>query len=164
MNHDIKGHIRFLKTVDINSFLASDNPLKMVLASPTDRKCQRYPLVLKLNVTWARPLRLVILYFLKWKILSDDRRLYLHDSKWNSGSDVDGLTHTKQLLNLLCIVYKLFIILEALFDLICPSQQFNLSTRRCFLWILNFSFKVSIVISCYLLQISGYLQNWPLLS
>ena len=42
--------------------------------------------------------------FFKWKILSDDRRLYLYDSKWNSRSDVDGL-HTKQLLNLLCIVY-----------------------------------------------------------
>ena len=82
------------------------NRLKMVLASPNDRKCQSYPLVLKLNVTLARTLRLVILYLFKWKILSDDRRLYLHDSKWNSGSDVDGLTHTKQLLNLLCIVYS----------------------------------------------------------
>ena len=40
-----------------------------------------YPLVLKLNVTLARPLRLVILNFFKWKILSDDRRLYLHNSK-----------------------------------------------------------------------------------
>ena len=77
----------------------------MVSASPNDQKYPRYPLVLKLNVTLARPLRLIILYFLKWKILSDDRRLYLHDSKWNSRSDVDGLTHTKQLLNLLCIVY-----------------------------------------------------------
>ena len=43
--------------------------------------------------------------FFKWKILSDDRSLYLHASQWNSRSDVDGLTHTKQLLNLLCIVY-----------------------------------------------------------
>ena len=34
------------------------------------------------------------------KLLSDDRHLYLHNSK----SDVDGLTHTKQLLNLLCIL------------------------------------------------------------
>ena len=73
--------------------------------SPNDQKCPRYPLVLKLNVTLARPLRLVIVYFFKWKILSDDRRLNLHDSIWNSRSDVDGLTHTKQLLNLLCIVY-----------------------------------------------------------
>ena len=48
----------------------------------------------------------VILYFLRWKFLSDDRRLYLHDSKWNSKSDVDGLTHTEQLLNILCIVYS----------------------------------------------------------
>ena len=59
----------------------------MVSASPNDQKYPRYPLVLKLNVTLARPLRLVILYFLKWKILSDDRRMYLHDSKWNSRSD-----------------------------------------------------------------------------
>ena len=50
-------------------------------ASPNDQKYPRYPLVSKLNVTLARPLRLVILYFFKWKILSDDRRLYLHDSK-----------------------------------------------------------------------------------
>ena len=77
----------------------------MVSAPPDDQKYPRYPLVLKLNVTLARPLRLVILYFFNWKILSDGRRLYLHDSKWNSRSDVDGLTHTKQLLNLLCIVY-----------------------------------------------------------
>ena len=49
----------------------------MVLASPNDQKYPRYLLVLKLNVTLARPLRLVNLYFFKWKILSDDRRLYL---------------------------------------------------------------------------------------
>ena len=62
-------------------FSVTKQSLKMVLASLNNRKCQRYPLVLKLNVTLARPLRLVILYFFKWKILSDDRRLYLHDSK-----------------------------------------------------------------------------------
>ena len=55
--------------------------LKMVSASPNDQKYPRYPLVLKSNVTLARPLRLVTLYFFKWNILSDDRRLYLHDSK-----------------------------------------------------------------------------------
>ena len=33
----------------------------------------------------------------KWKILSDDRRLHLHDSKRNSRADVNGLTHTKQI-------------------------------------------------------------------
>ena len=70
---------------------------------PNDQKNPRYPLVLKLNVTLARPLRLVILYLSKRKILTDDRRLYLHDSKWNSRSNVDGLTHTKQLLNLFII-------------------------------------------------------------
>ena len=76
----------------------------MVSTSLNNQKYSRYPLVLKLNVALARPLRLVILYFFEWKILSDDRRLYLHDNKWNSKFDVDGLTHTKQLLNLLCIV------------------------------------------------------------
>ena len=77
----------------------------MVSASPNDQKYTRYPLVLKLNVILARLLRLVIQYLFKWKILSDDRPLYLHDSKCNSRSDVEGLTNTKQLLNLLCIVY-----------------------------------------------------------
>ena len=77
----------------------------MFLASLNDQKYPRCPLALKFNVTLARPLRLVIPYFFQWKFLSDVRRLYLHDSKWNLRSDVDGLTHTKQLLNLLCIVY-----------------------------------------------------------
>ena len=76
----------------------------MVSASPNDQKCPRDPLVLKLNATLTRSLRSEILYFFKWKILSDDRRLYFHDSKRNSRSDVDGLNHTKQLLNLSCIV------------------------------------------------------------
>ena len=44
-------------------FLWPNNRLKMALASPNDQKYPRYPLVLKLNVTLARPLRLVILYF-----------------------------------------------------------------------------------------------------
>ena len=85
--------------------------LKMFLASQNDQKYPRYPLAFKLNVTLARPLRLVIPYFFKWKLLSDVRRLYLHDSKWNLRSDVDGLTHTKQLLNLLCIVYMIHTVL-----------------------------------------------------
>ena len=79
--------------------------MNIVSASHNDQKYPRYPLVLKLNVTLARMLRLVIRYFFKWKFLSDDRRLYLHASKLNSRSDVDRLTHTKQLLKLLCIVY-----------------------------------------------------------
>ena len=45
-------------------------------ASPNDQKYPLYPLILKLNVTLARPMSLVILFF-KWKILSDDRRLYM---------------------------------------------------------------------------------------
>ena len=62
-------------------FSVTKQSFEMVLASPNDQKYLRYPLVLKLNVTLARPLRLVILYFFKWKISSDDRRLYLYDSK-----------------------------------------------------------------------------------
>ena len=72
----------------------------MVLASPNDQKCPRYTLVLKFNVTLARPLRLVILYFF------NEKSCIFNDSKWNLKSDVDGLTHTKQLLNLMCIVYR----------------------------------------------------------
>ena len=56
-------------------------------------------------VTLARPLRLIILYFLM-EILVRWSALYLHDSKWNLRSDVDGLNHTKYLLNLVCIVYN----------------------------------------------------------
>ena len=37
--------------------------LENVLASPNDQKYPRYPLALKLNVTLAQPLRLVIPYF-----------------------------------------------------------------------------------------------------
>ena len=55
--------------------------------------------------------------FFKWKFLSDDLGLYLHDSKLNSRSDVDGLTHTKQLLNLLCIVYVHEVLVNRLFKL-----------------------------------------------
>ena len=40
-----------------------NNRLKIISASPNDQTYPRYPLVLKLNVTLARPLRLVILYF-----------------------------------------------------------------------------------------------------
>ena len=87
----------------------------MFLASLNDKKYPRYPLALKFNVTLARPLRLVIPYFFQWKFLWDVRRLYLHDSKWNWRSDVDGLTHTKQLLNLLCIVYIVWFL--KLFDI-----------------------------------------------
>ena len=69
-----------------------NNRFKMVLASPNDQKYSHYPLALKFNVTLARPLRLVILYFLKCKLLSDNRHLYLHNSKWNLRYGVDGLT------------------------------------------------------------------------
>ena len=72
---------------------------------PDDKKYPRYTLALKFKVILARPLRLFIPYFFKWKFLSDVRRLYLHDSKWNLRYYVVGVTHTKQLLNLLCIVY-----------------------------------------------------------
>ena len=62
-------------------FLVTKQSFENGFGFPNDQKYPPYPLVLKLNVTLARPLRLVILYFLKWKILSNDRRLYLHDSK-----------------------------------------------------------------------------------
>ena len=45
-------------------FSVTNNRLKLVSASSNDQKYPRYPLVLKLNVTLARPLRLVILYFI----------------------------------------------------------------------------------------------------
>ena len=61
-------------------FSVTKQSLENVLGSTNDQKCPRYPLVLKLNVTLARPLRLVIPYFFERKFLSDDRRLYLHDS------------------------------------------------------------------------------------
>ena len=44
-----------------------NNRLKMVSASSNGQKYPRYPLVLKLNVTLARPLRWAILYFLNGK-------------------------------------------------------------------------------------------------
>ena len=62
-------------------FSVTKQSFKMVLASHNNRKYPRYLLVLKLNITLVWPLRLVILYFFKWKTLSDDRCLYLHDSK-----------------------------------------------------------------------------------
>ena len=104
----------------------------MVSASHNDQKYPRYLLVLKLNATLARPLRLVILYFFKWKFLSDDQRLYLHDSKLNSKSDVDGLTHTKQLLNLLCIVYicQLFFMRNTFMKFQNPNYIFERTQRR----------------------------------
>ena len=97
---------KFRQLLCFFGFQWPNNRLKMFLASPNDQKYIRYPIVLKYNVILTRALRSVIRYFFKWKFLSDVRRFYLHDSKWNSRSDVDGLTHTKQLLNLVCIVYK----------------------------------------------------------
>ena len=123
-----------------------NNRLKMVLACPNDQKYPHYPLIFKLSITLARPLRLVI-HFFKWKFLSDVRRFYLHDSKWNSRSEVDGLSHTKQLLNLLCIVYFIafpshsgraasaFYILKMVVQLRFQQMLFsvyNVFSRRCF--------------------------------
>ena len=62
-------------------FSMTKQSLKNVFGSHNDQKYPRYPLVLKFNVTLARPLPLVILYFFLWKFLSDDHHLYLHDSK-----------------------------------------------------------------------------------
>ena len=86
-------------------FSVTKQSFKNVFGFPQWSEIPTLPASLKIKRHFSMVLRLVILYFLKWKILSDDWRLYLHDSKWNSRSDVAGLTHTKQLLNLLCIIY-----------------------------------------------------------
>ena len=86
-------------------FSVTKQSFENVFCFPRWSEIPTLPASLKFNVTLARPLRLVIRYFLKWKFLSDVRRLYFHDSKQNLRSDVDGLSHTKQLLNLLCIVW-----------------------------------------------------------
>ena len=78
----------------------------MYFASTHDQKYPRYPLTLKFNVTLARPLRLVIPYFFKWKFLSDVRRLYIHDSKWNLRSDLDEFTPYKTIAKL--IVHSIY--------------------------------------------------------
>ena len=44
-------------------FSVTKQSLEMVLAPPNDQKYTRYPLALKFNVSLARPLRLVFLYF-----------------------------------------------------------------------------------------------------
>ena len=76
--------------------------------------------------------------FFKGKILSDDRRLYLHNSKWNSRSDVDGLTHTKQLLNLLCIVYiPLMLQLAWFLYILSLDMQTGLVPEFTFPWCAN---------------------------
>ena len=46
-------------------FSVTKQSLENGSASPNDQKYPRYPLVLKLNVTLAQPLHLVILFFLK---------------------------------------------------------------------------------------------------
>ena len=78
--------------------------MKMFLASPNDQKYPHYPLVLKCNVTLAWPLRFVIpSFFLNGNSCQMfDACIFMTSNE----TDVDGLTHTKQLLNLLCIVYQ----------------------------------------------------------
>ena len=74
----------------------------MVLASLNmlnDQKQARYPLVLKCIVTSAQPLHLVILNFFNGNSCQMIGTCILI-----LRSDVDGLTHAKQLLYLLCIV------------------------------------------------------------
>ena len=58
--------------------------------------------------------------------MSDDRRLYLHDSTLNMRADEDGLTRTKQLLNLLCTVY--FIYCKVLF--LCAWECLIIKLKR----------------------------------
>ena len=102
-----------------------NNRLKNGFGSPQWSDIPTLPASLKIERHFSTSLRMVILYFFKWKILSDDRRLYPYDSKWNSRSDVDGLTHTKQLLNLLCIVYILIWV-----PTVCISSAWNAQTME----------------------------------
>ena len=44
-------------------------------------------------------------WFFTWKSFSGDRHLYLDAIKWHQKPDMMDLMHTKQLLNLFCIVY-----------------------------------------------------------
>ena len=75
----------------------------MFLASPNDQKYQSYPIVLKFDVTLAWPLRLVIPYFFNGNYCQMLGACIFMTA--NERPDADWLTHTKQLLNLLCIVY-----------------------------------------------------------
>ena len=61
-------------------FALTKRSLANGFGSPDDQKYPRNTLVLKFSITLAQSLRLVNLYFLKGKFLSDDRRLYIHDS------------------------------------------------------------------------------------
>ena len=83
-------------------FSVTKQSLEMVLASPDYQKYPHYPLVLKFNLSTAAVIGISVFFF-KWKLLSDERHLYLHDSKWNLRYDVAGLIHTQQLFNLFCI-------------------------------------------------------------
>ena len=83
----------------------------MVLASPNDQKYPRYPLVVKLNVTFARPLRFGnSVFFFNGKscqMIGACIFMTANETRDLMLINVDGLTQTKQLLNLLCIVYLL---------------------------------------------------------
>ena len=79
----------------------------MFFAVPYDHKYPLCTLVSKSNVTLAQPRRSKILLFFIWKSFPGDRCSYPYARKRILRSDVDGLTHEKQLLNLLCIVYML---------------------------------------------------------
>ena len=71
----------------------------MVLAPPNGQKYTRYPLALKFNVTLARQLRLVILYFFNAnssQMIGTCIFMTANETRY----DANGLTHTKQLLNI----------------------------------------------------------------
>ena len=61
-------------------FSVTKQSLENIFASPNDRKYTRYPLALNVNVTLARPLCLVILYFFNANSCQMIA-MYRHDSK-----------------------------------------------------------------------------------
>ena len=82
----------------------------MVLASLNDQKYPRY----KFNVTLARLLRLVILYFLNGNSCQMISTCIFMTENGTLRSDMDGLTHyTKQLLNIVKTPKMLAILSES---------------------------------------------------
>ena len=100
--------------------------LENILASPNDQKYTRYPLVFKVNATLARPLRLVIPHFLNGNSCQMIGACIFMTAN-ETRSDGDGFIHTKQLLNLLCIVYlkKVYFQKELFGGILAVYSNFN---------------------------------------
>ena len=94
---------KFRRLFCVFLLLVSKQCLKEVWDFPNNQKCPFCTLASKPNLTLTLALHLNILQSFTYKSLSDNWYFYLHAR--NMRSDVDGLTHTKQLLNLFSIVY-----------------------------------------------------------